>query len=211
MKEETRVDGPWEFGAIPKGSGTRSDLIALRDAIKRGATDKELVEDHFGNCLRYSRGITFCRHALLDLNKPREGPVECHLLYGPAGHGKTAFCKQKWPLAYPKAAGKWWDGYQGEPQVLFDDFNGKWFEWTTLMRILEPSGLPTTVEIKGSSIQCRATLFIITSNMRPEEWYADMLEKYPHLWPALKRRISHYYHFWEGAPGYGYTQTIGYN
>lgn len=44
-KEDTRVGGPYELGIMGGSQGKRNDLLALRDAIKSGASLKELIDN----------------------------------------------------------------------------------------------------------------------------------------------------------------------
>lgn len=56
-EDETYVDGPWCYGEMKQKSGTRNDLIRLREMMKEGASMQEIKDEDFN---------TYCRakHAL---------------------------------------------------------------------------------------------------------------------------------------------------
>lgn len=72
---------------------------------------------------------------------------EVIVLYGPAGVGKTAraikMCKER-KLEYWKKAttmGMWFDGYDGEPAVIFDEFRGSQWKLSQFLEMLDGYGL----------------------------------------------------------------------
>lgn len=97
--------------------------------------------------------------------------------HGPTGTGKTlrAFneADEKGLVPYVKSgASKWFDGYDGDSFVIFDDFRDSHLEFGFLLRLLDR--YPMRVELKGSSRQWKATRIIITSPSPPEECYKTM-------------------------------------
>lgn len=42
-------------------------------------------------------------------------------IYGESGTGKTRYAVGNYPKAYRKDHTKWWDGYNGESEVILDD------------------------------------------------------------------------------------------
>jgi len=57
---------------------------------------------------------------------PRVDPLPdvCGIwVHGESGTGKTRNVLSLYPDIYPKPRNIWWDGYQGEPQVLLDDID----------------------------------------------------------------------------------------
>ena len=82
--------------------------------------------------------------------------------------------------------GEWWDGYTGQPQVIFDDFRpGVVKSFNTLLRILDR--YPLRVPVKGSSIELSATVFVLTCPSRPEVMYHRQTEENVN---QLLRRIT---------------------
>lgn len=56
-EEETRVDGPWEFGQWIGGQGARSDLSAIGELVDGGASVRDIAGEHPAAFIRYHGGI----------------------------------------------------------------------------------------------------------------------------------------------------------
>lgn len=194
-KEETRITGPWEVGTPTLNTpGKRNDLLLAKMELDKGITLPDLARNDafFASCAHFYKFFDwYLKNAGLK-NPPRrkENLVEVLLLIGKAGTGKTRYAADKYPDAYWKPSqSKWWDGYQGEKTVVFDDLNHGWFTWDTFMRIIDR--YPLKVEYKGGYIDFCATTMIITSNTHPRYWYKNMGSR----WSALERRITKVLHF----------------
>ncbi len=127
MKDDSRIDGPWEIGLWTEQSrGRRSDLILVGEMIKEGATLKRVADEHPDAIIRYSRGIRELRQMMV---APRSTAPDVRLLLGPPGCGKTRTvfeCVQPEDLwSNSIGVGTWFDGYDGQTDVLMDDFAGK--------------------------------------------------------------------------------------
>lgn len=189
-KEDTRVDGPYEFGnANEKGQGNRSDIQAVKTLITNGTPEMEIFMQHPGTYLRYQRAIS---HVLLQLTKPRDWPTECHFYYGKPGLGKSRFIRETYPSAYWKQSSNWWDLYSTQEVVVLDDFYG-WLKPDMLFRMADR--YPLIVETKGGQRQFLAKILIITSNKLPHQWWSDEVLARIDM-EALYRRINLVRH-WE--------------
>lgn len=109
----------------------------------------------------------------------------CHVFWGRTGTGKS---RRAWELAgvdsYPKDPNtKFWCGYQGQKNVVVDEFRGN-ISISNMLRWLDR--YPVSVEIKGSSRPLLAENFWITSNVEPKYWYPDLDND---TWEALQRRL----------------------
>lgn len=73
-KAETRAEGPWKFGTKPAGKGTRTDLTNIKHILTaQGRTGlKRVADEHFGDFLRYHKGID----AYLSLHDAGRDPNE---------------------------------------------------------------------------------------------------------------------------------------
>jgi len=107
----------------------RNDLTGLRDAIKNGAKRKDIFEEHPNAAFKYQRGI---EAAIQVYAEPRETGFtpKIYIYYGPSGTGKTRRATEEFPDAYivtePNGNGTlWWDGYEGQKVVIFDEFLGQ--------------------------------------------------------------------------------------
>lgn len=184
-KADTRVDGPWEFGTWITGPGARTDLLALRDAIKEGSKDAELWENHFGVMLRSHRAVREYRSAISPVRP--DVPVDVTVLYGPTGTGKSRLVREVCDDAYwvsNPSAGQpvWFDGYVGQSTLVLDDFYG-WMPHSFLLRLLDR--YPFQLPCKGYMVPLAATRVFITSNVGPDHWYSSA-----HAYAPLRRRLT---------------------
>lgn len=217
-KEESRASeewgdmaGPHYHGRPAPGQGARSDLGAICAMAMNGSSLQQIASFAPATFVRNHNGISrlvAMQLAPRDRNDPE--PVECVVLLGAAGCGKT---HKMYDLAYEacepfktrladgsqatenphvKMDGKWWDGYAGERVVVWDDFYGSasGIDVGTWLRVVDK--YPMQVEVKGGSVQMRGRKFFFTSNKHPREW-----------WPSLNlaqkqgvcRRITRIYRY----------------
>lgn len=194
MKEESRLDGPWEVGEWSTvGQGRRTDINNMIDACRTGSI-RLLAEEQPLALLRYPRGATL----LCSLNaQGRPEPPEVILLYGVTGCGKTRFAVDSYGPLGPKLFRKppdvkWFDGYIDQ-DLLLDDFTGaaSKLSLSYLLQLLDRYDI--TVEIKGGYVPLMAKHIIITTNCHPSTWYK--YEGRTMQYYALRRRIHHIYCF----------------
>ena len=139
-KEESRVDGPYEYGTWIKGQGHRTDLDHATHLIKELKTMKEIFDAVPSTVVKYSRGLQYARNLVLDDNTQRD--VHVTIITGPPGTGKSRYVWNKHPNLYcvdpPMTSGQsvWFNGYDGQDVVLLDDFNG-WISYTFMLRLLD--------------------------------------------------------------------------
>lgn len=183
-----------ELGTPTKKTGQRSDLLEIQGKLDTGVDMKDIAADHFASFVRYHKGLG-AYMALAD--SPRQGTCETWVFIGPPGTGKSHKAKEMFPNAYYKSPQtKWWDGYNGETEVILDEHNSAWFTWDYLLRLIDPICLPFQVELKGSTRHLKATKFIFTCNKDPRDWYEN-----PANMPALLRRIQHVWRFNKDSDG----------
>lgn len=165
-KEDTRIDGPFEHGRRDTGGqGKRSDLIAVKEAIDAGATEKDIANEHFSTWCRNYRAFERYRHLT---STQRDWKTIVELRYGTPGTGKSRTAMDLYPGAYWKPRGLWWDGYEGQEVVILDEFFG-WLTWDALLKICDR--YPLNVETKGGTVAFTARRLVITTNADPRRWY----------------------------------------
>lgn len=116
-KEDTRQDGPWEFGVMGSGQGTRNDIIDLRDAVRNGKRGRDLYDDDslVRAAVKYGRGVESMAAAYtVPIARP---DVVVSLHFGPAGTGKTHCCYSDDAYLYDGNANGFWNGYHGQTKV----------------------------------------------------------------------------------------------
>lgn len=180
-KEESRKDGPWEFGDEPV-QGKRTDLIEICEKVKAGTSTATIAEEHSDTFVRYHRGILCLQFTL---SRPRNFKTEVTVIYGATGVGKSKWAFDKFgEEAYWKLPNnKWWDGYTGQDVCIIDEFYG-WLSWTEILRLCDR--YPCGVESKGGVLQFRSKKLIFLSNDHPIRWYSNPRCQYP----TLARRIE---------------------
>lgn len=195
MKPETRdtsvlESGPWEFGEFAEGGqGHRSDLDSVAALVQEGKTIQEIAEAYPVQYIKYSKGI----EKLVGLkrkNREFADDEDCDvwLIYGPPNQGKSFFVSKRWPDAYWKNNTKWWDFYEQEEVVVFDDFYGQ-LPIVDFLRICDR--YKYSVEVKGLMTPLAAKTIVFTSNKMPHQWWSEET-KAKHQWASIERRIKHW-------------------
>lgn len=149
-------------------TGSRSDLKEAGRLAIRGDF-KAIQPETF---IRYGRGL----RALHDLHSApgRRDNIQAVACIGDAGTGKSRQAFEAMPDAYSKPAGPWFDGYEGQTDVIIDDFvPGEDLSLSMVMRITDR--YPLRVPIKGGFVPWRATKIIFTSNYPLEEWIPEKM------------------------------------
>lgn len=205
QKLETRLPGtePIIFGTLSY-SGKRNDIVTLRDEIKKGKTFRELTEnDDLLSSL--SRHMKFHDRLRLTIMPPIKHDRKFILLYGKPRSGKTTFAFEHYaktddfyvtPLSNGTA---WFDGYDGQKYVLFDDFDGaaSGVKLDFILRLLDK--WPVMVPTKGSHAWFNPDIVMVTTNLKPSEWYNFTRREVKY--EALISRF-HEGHCWDIATGF---------
>lgn len=170
MKEDTRIEGPWEHGEKPI-QGTRSDLNEIKKKIDEGVPLKEIADQHFSTWTRTHKALEKYEQMI---KEDKENKTFAYLYVGNPGTGKSYAVKEMAGTdktkVYWKSPDKWWDGYTGQETVVLDDFKGT-LTATQLQHILDEN--PTDLETKGGKVKWQTERVFITSNSHPRDWYSD--------------------------------------
>ena len=112
--------------------------------------------------------------------------------YGKPGCGKSRLalelCKSvKDEIPYYKTKGVWWDMYDYEQCVIWDDFRGDCFEPQELFKLCDR--YPYKVQIKGGFLNFWSKIIVFTNNVKcPFDLYKDGKSA------PFERRIEFCYH-----------------
>lgn len=194
MKEDSRLEGPFEFGTwVPGGQGRRTDLHSIREEVIQGTTETHLWDSYFTTMVRNYRAIDRYRGLK---SVPGDFQPVVHVLYGPTGTGKSKWAFETYPGAYWKSQDNWWDEYDGQETVICDEFYG-WIKYSTLLRICDR--YPLRLERKGGFINFKCKNILFTSNHEPENWYKNIEDM-----SAFIRRVN----IWHYLPAQNEHHTV---
>jgi len=174
--EYCKKDGDfYESGDCPAVSqGKRSDLLEVVDQIKAGAKIVDIALEHPTTYIRNHKGIA---HFKAVISPKRDKHTISLVIYGASDSGKTHWVRSTFPgaLWLTKGANSlWWDEYDDQDVIVFDEFCGGVMSLTWFKRLIDKT--PLTLDAKGSSRNVNPALVVFISNTPPEEWYsADVL------------------------------------
>jgi len=194
QKVDTRVEGPWVWGE-PKEQGKRSDLLDMKRQIDEEAAPlTQLWDNNFGSMIRYHR--SFKEYKRIKTPK-RDWTPTILVIIGPSGIGKSQLARQLFPNAYWKPNSKWWDDYDNQTDVIWDEFKGQ-YPFQDLLRVLDST--PLSVETKGASVSYVAECICFTSNFHPSEWYNPDTIHFTWETSPLRRRLTEFGHIIDLTP-----------
>lgn len=180
-KDDTSMGHKFEHGELPFTRADPADWNAVRDNAALGDFDSIPADI----TVRYYNNL---KRIMTDNMKPQpRNRISVKVFIGPPGCGKTRLCASLADNdAYWKTSTtKWWDGYQGQEDVIIDDFDGKSISYSNLKRWWDR--YPCQVETKGGAVPLRAINFFVTSNVPFRTWFAG--DDVVHL-NALRRRVQ---------------------
>lgn len=107
----------------------------------------------------------------------RPDGVELIILLGAPGTGKSRTCKMEWPDGWYKPAdlstkgdAVWWDTYDGEETIIWNDFRPELLPLTVMLQLVD--FYPLKLPVKGSFEGIAAHRVVLTTNsLTPENWY----------------------------------------
>lgn len=178
---------PITWGDQPDNAqGKRNDLNAVKLLIDSGATETQLAEEFFAPWVMHYRGFREYKRMKIT---PRDWKTEVWVIIGPTGTGKSRMANEHSPVDqtyYKQAHSDWWDGYDGQPTVVLDDFYG-WIRFDEMLRLMDR--YPMLVQTKGGQTQMLCKTLLITSNTLPRSWYPKVAASTARF-DAFYRRVT---------------------
>lgn len=171
-----------EWGEMSEGQGARLDIKEVADKIRNlELTEYELMFDYPELYVRYGKMFEKMFKAV---QPQRQDPPQVIWRWGLAGVGKTRYVMDRHTAenVYIKDNTKWWDGYNQQKVILFDDFDND-LPYRTLLRILDR--YPYQGQVKCGYVNINSPIMYITCEYPPEHyWSGNQLEQ-------VTRRLAH--------------------
>lgn len=156
-----------EWGEISK-QGKRNDIHEATEMIQSGKRMREVAMEHPVPFVKYHKGFQALQKILIE---PRNEVPEIKIFYGLTG-SKKSFTARQWLesdfYVWHPQQGQWFDGYEGEKKVLFEEFRGQ-VPWGMLLSLLDR--YDCKVQYKGGIMEFVGTKIAITSPVHPMFWY----------------------------------------
>lgn len=182
-----------EIGERPKGQGKRSDIENVKEMVKAGADIKD-IWDAAGSFQSFKMAqIGIALHS-----KRRNWVPKVWWLWGESGSGKTRKAAEMFPDAWWSGESlKWWQGYNGQRDIILDDMRTSTTPFHVLLRILDR--YPFEVEVKGGSQQLLAENIVITCPAPPDRLFeheadeniVQLLRRITHIIEIKERSMDH--------------------
>lgn len=158
-----------EWGEKSEGQGKRNDIKEIANLIKSGdITLMDIMFDYPDMYLKYSRSFEKMFNAV---QPHRVKAPEVHWRWGLTGTGKTYYVIDKHGAdnVYIKDGTIWWDGYNQQEAILFDDFDNS-IPFRTLLRILHE--YREQGQVKGGYVNINSPYIYITCEFPPEHYWS---------------------------------------
>lgn len=197
------IEGPFRFGEEEK-PGKRSDLLLAIDAINDGDKMSEIAKNNPEVFVRYYKGLQTYANITRPMSHIDHEAFSVYYIWGPTGVGKTKYVYDTVAIEnlYTTIGDcTWWDGYDHQTVILFDEFVGQ-VPLHMMLKYLDRylMMLPT----KGSHVAKRWYRVYITSNVSPDEQYIVCHREQK---AAFLRRLTNVVHMTEPI----ITNTIDFN
>lgn len=182
-------DGDFTEHGERAAPGKRSDIHQFLQSVRSGAGALELSESHPVEFVKFHRAAEVLRG---QLGVPRQEKTAVHWYHGPTGTGKSRKAFQENEGAYWKdmSNGQWWDGYEQQDCVVFDDMRKDTFKFHELLRLFDR--YPLRIQVKGGYREFNSKKIIVTSCDTPDNMYATRCDE---DMQQLMRRIEVTEHF----------------
>ncbi len=202
-KSETRIGIPNTWGKSIR-QGERHKLIAFKERISEGVNARQMLEEYPIFMAIYPKFYRTCSELLF--KHFEDDTKQVILCIGDSRSGKTTWARKQDPHSYwlnPIGSGKWFDGYDKQRTVIFDDYGGDGtvYKLNDLLRLTHT--WTESVQIKGAFVPWKPHTVIFTTNYHPRTWYdltPDREKRYHNReisYKALVKRFTSVLYFTE--------------
>lgn len=167
--------------------GARTDLEDFKNNVLTGTDEMDLWNGDCVNMAKYPRMYGRLKFMADKQSTKDFRKLDVEVRWGKAGTGKSRGPREEGAFNVHLGDTEWWDGYDGEKAVLFDDFYGQ-LKYSRMLQLLD--GYQLMLPIKGGFTYAKYTKVYITSNKPPDEWYSGVDDT-----SALMRRITNIIEF----------------
>jgi len=191
---------PFVFGEFAtRGQGRRNDLASTTKEILAGKNMAELAKEDVAHAVvivKYHKGLQFLNN-LVQVRRTEKPRV--YWLHGPTGVGKTRIAHEfaqhmeipadRQHIWISRGTFQWFDGYDGQPLAIMDDFRSKQLpNFAYLLRLLDRYDM--AVPFKGGFTEWRPKVIIFTCPMSPDVCFERRKEHVPEDINQLNRRLT---------------------
>lgn len=168
-------DGEYcEFGSISQ-QGRRTDLEQLSQSIVDGASIVSVAESCPRLFVQYGRGLSLLQSVCRQSHQRPWRHTQIEIWWGVTGTGKTRTFFSQYDVADTyrflyRGSTDYWDGYTGQHNVLFDEFESQIRLSDMLMYC---DGHPLLLNIKFAHGYADWDTVTIISNSNPQTFYAN--------------------------------------
>ncbi len=160
----------WESGECP-GQGSRSDLKEAIATLKEERDLGVLATRHSSVYVKYHGGFG---SLLRELPAKTRDACKVYWFFGPTGTGKTHAAvhstAQEADVYITNGTLKWFDGFNTQGTVVFDDFRAKDTTFNWLLRLLDKYEI--RVEVKGGTRAFHPRRIFVTTTQSPADTFA---------------------------------------
>lgn len=149
--------------------GKRTDLQEVTDFIASGKTLAETAQQFAPTYVKYHQGLRSLAQLYKNPGPRRTKPI-VYWFYGPTGTGKTRTVFERERDLWTSSGDlTYFNGYENQRAVVFDDFRGGFCKFRYLLRLLDL--YPVLVNLKFGYTDWNPDRIYLTSNKHPERCY----------------------------------------